>query len=133
MQEFHGRGFVSCIEYHLVWPTKYRRKVISEEIGFVLKDIFTEIAPKFQDEILEFNFCEDHVHILLGATPHTNIPMLIKQMKGSSARIIFQRFPEIKRKLWGGNLWNPSYFICTVSDRTEEQITRYIQNQKEKG
>ena len=40
--------------------------------------------------------------------------------------------PEIKTKLWGGHLWNPSYFVATVSERTKEQITNYISSQKEK-
>ena len=39
---------------------------------------------------------------------------------------------ELKRKLWGGHLWNPSYFIATVSENKEEQIRKYIQNQKRK-
>ena len=39
---------------------------------------------------------------------------------------------ELKKKLWGGYLWNPSYFVATVSENTEEQIRKYIQNQKRK-
>ena len=37
---------------------------------------------------------------------------------------------ELKKKLWGGHLWNPSYFISTVSENTEEQIRNYIKSQK---
>ena len=39
---------------------------------------------------------------------------------------------ELKKELWGGHLWNPSYFVATVSENTEEQIRKYIQNQKER-
>ena len=39
---------------------------------------------------------------------------------------------ELKSKLWGGHLWNPSYYIATVSENTESQIRQYIQNQKER-
>jgi len=45
---------------------------------------------------------------------------------------MFKEHPEIKNELWGGNLWNPSYYVSTISDTTEEQIRRYIQSQKEK-
>ena len=38
----------------------------------------------------------------------------------------------LKKKLWGGHLWNPSYFVATVSENTEEQIRNYIKNQKRK-
>ena len=41
--------------------------------------------------------------------------------------------PELKQDLWGGHLWNPSYCAVTVSDRSREQVTRYINSQKEKA
>ncbi|MFC3773228.1 transposase [Paenibacillus sp. GCM10012303] len=44
----------------------------------------------------------------------------------------FKEFPEIKKRLCGGNFWNPSYFVATVSEHTEQQIRTYIQNQKVK-
>ena len=44
-----------------------------------------------------------------------------------------EEFGEIlKRKLWCDHLWNPSYFVATVSENTEEQIRKYIKNQKRK-
>ncbi len=55
----------------------------------------------------------------------------MKGMKGVSARKLFKQFPWIKDKLWGGHLWNPSYFVATVSDQTETQIRDYIRSQKE--
>ncbi|MEL0918044.1 transposase, partial [Clostridioides difficile] len=32
--------------------------------------------------------------------------------------------------IMGRHLWNPSYFVATVSENTEEQISKYINNQK---
>lgn len=58
---------------------------------------------------------------------------MIKELKGVSARLLMKEFgEELKRKLWGGYLWNPSYFVATVSENTEEQIRKYIQSQKRK-
>ena len=54
----------------------------------------------------------------------------MKALKGVSARLLFKEFPQLKEKLGGGNLWNPSYFVATVSEHTEAQIKQYIQNQK---
>ena len=39
---------------------------------------------------------------------------------------------KLKKKLCGGHLWNPSYFVATVSENTEDTIRKYIQNQKRK-
>jgi len=38
---------------------------------------------------------------------------------------------ELRKKLWGGHIWNPSYFIATVSGNTETQVREYILNQKQ--
>ena len=40
--------------------------------------------------------------------------------------------PDLKKELWGGHLWNPSYCAVTVSDRSREQVSAYIKGQKEK-
>ena len=58
---------------------------------------------------------------------------MIKVLKGVSARLLMKEFgEELKKKLWGGHLWNPSYFVTTVSESTEELIRNYIQSQKKK-
>ena len=56
----------------------------------------------------------------------------IPEGKGNLARQLFLAHPELKRELWGGHLWNPSYCAVTVSDRSREQIMAYIEGQKEK-
>ena len=57
----------------------------------------------------------------------------MKALKGVSARILMKEYGIIiKKNLWGGHLWNPSYFVATVSENTEEQIKIYINSQKEK-
>jgi putative transposase len=58
---------------------------------------------------------------------------MIKALKGVSARLLMKEYGiTLKKKPCGGHLWNPSYFIATVSENTEEQIRKYIQGQKEK-
>lgn len=73
---------------------------------------------------------KDHIHLLLSLKPQHYIPTVVKTLKGQSARQIVKQHPEIKQQLWGGNLWNPSYFIATVSENTESQVRKYIQDQK---
>ena len=57
---------------------------------------------------------------------------MVKIMKGGIARRLFQRHPEMKKQLWGGHLWNPSYCAVTVSERSREMVEEYIESQKEK-
>ena len=128
----HGRGYVYLIKYHIVWCTKYRHKVLQGKIDHRLKDIINEIAKDNNFIIEEMETDLDHIHLLISCNPQHYIPNIIKALKGVSARLLFKEFPELKSKLWGGHLWNPSYFIATVSENTEEQIRNYIKSQKEK-
>lgn len=125
-----GRGYVYYIKYHIVWVTKYRHKIISGEIDTFLKNILYQIAKdnKFTIEIMETNL--DHIHLLVNCSPQHYIPNIMKALKGVSARALFKEMPNLKNKLWGGHLWNPSYFVATISDNTETQIKEYIANQQ---
>ncbi|OCN04440.1 transposase [Erysipelotrichaceae bacterium MTC7] len=75
---------------------------------------------------------KDHIHLLIECHPQHYIPSIVKAFKGVSARLLFKKHPELKQQLWGGHLWNPSYFVATGSNNTEKQIRAYIQSQKKK-
>lgn len=133
MNVTHGRGYVYSIQYHIVWCVKYRRKVLSSDIEQSLKEILRNIAQDNNFTILECNGDLDHIHLLVDCSPQHYIPDMIKALKGVSARLLFKQYgEELKSKLWNGHLWNPSYFVATVSENTESQVRAYIQSQKEK-
>lgn len=133
MNVTHGRGYVYSIQYHIVWCVKYRRKVLSSDIEQSLKEILRNIAQDNNFTILECNGDLDHIHLLIDCSPQHYIPDMIKALKGVSARVLFKQYgEELKSQLWNGHLWNPSYFVATVSENTESQVRAYIQSQKEK-
>lgn len=129
----HGRGYVYCIQYHIVWCVKYRHKIIQGNIENKLKELLYKIAEDNNFTIEEMETDLDHIHLLIQCTPQHYIPDMIKALKGVSARLLMKEHGmTLKKKLWGGHLWNPSYFVATVSENTEEQIRNYIKSQKEK-
>ena len=133
MSEIHyGRGYVYSIQYHIVWCIKYRHKVLNEKIEKALIYLLNSIAKNNGFTIQEVNTDLDHIHLLIECTPQHYIPDIIKALKGVSARLLLKQYPELKKKLWGGHLWNPSYFTATVSENTKEQIRNYIKSQKER-
>ena len=98
-----------------------------------LIEILNKIAKDNGFKIVNINSDLDHIHLLIECTPQHFIPDILKALKGVSARILMREFGvELKNKLWNGHLWNPSYFIATVSENTEDQIKKYIESQKEK-
>lgn len=133
MLDIHtGRGYVYSIKYHIVWCVKYRRKVLTGQVEEDLHRILEGIAADNDFTIQEMNGEADHIHLLVECRPQNYIPDMLKALKGVSAKRLFDLHPEIKSQLWGGHLWNPSYFVATVSEQTQEQITQYIQSQKQK-
>ena len=92
-----------------------------------------ELAEKYKFKILAMEVMPDHIHLLLDCKPQFFISDMIKIMKGNLARQLFLSHPELKQEPWGGHLWNPSYCAVTVSDRSRDQVTAYIEGQKEKG
>lgn len=131
-QVHHGRGYIYSIKYHIVWCVKYRHKILYNKIEKKLYELLYKIAEDNNFTIQELNGEPDHIHLLIECTPQHYIPDIIKALKGVSARLLLKEFPIIKNKLWGGHIWNPSYFIATVSENTEEQIKDYIKSQKER-
>ena len=120
------------LHYHLVWCVKYRHTTLTSEIGDRVKEIVTQIADEQNCIIDAIETDTDHVHILLQLKPTHDIPKLVKFFKGRSARFIFLEFPELKNRLWGGHLWSPSYYICTVGGAPLKTIKQYVESQREK-
>ncbi|MDI3508694.1 MAG: REP-associated tyrosine transposase [Clostridiales bacterium] len=129
-QVHYGRGYVYSIQYHIVWCVKYRRKVLDDKIEQALIELLYNIATENGFIIQEINGDLDHIHLLIECKPQHYIPDMIKAMKGVSARLLLKQYPELKKQLYGGHLWNPSYFVATVGENTEDKIREYIISQK---
>ena len=130
MEPQRNRNSVFNIGYHVVWCVKYRHPVLEEEIASDLAELLQKIAAEHDFSLEEMEVMPDHIHLFIRATPNHFIPDMVKALKGVSARFLFQKHPELKKRLWGGHLWNPSYYVGTVGHISEETVRKYIENQK---
>ena len=106
----HYRTYVCNINYHMVWPVKYRRKILTPEVEKYLQELVQQIADDKGFTVHLFECGEgDHVHCFVSAPPKLSITAIIKYLKGITGRKLFERFPEIRNQLWKGELWNHSY------------------------
>lgn len=128
----HGRGYIYSLQYHIVWVTKYRKPVFIGSIESDIKRYLLETLDSLDMKPVAMEIMPDHIHLLVDCKPQLRLSDAIKILKGNIARWLFSTHPEIKKQLWGGHLWNPSYFVVTVSDRSLDQVTRYINSQKVK-
>ena len=126
----HARTCVYNINYHVVWSVKYRRKVLSAEIEEYLKILVQQIADEKGFTVHLFEVGEgDHVHCFVSAPPKLSITNIVKYLKGITGRKLFENYPELRSKLWKGELWNHSYYVETIGSVSEENIRRYIEHQ----
>jgi putative transposase len=114
-------------KYHLVWTPKYRKWVEREDIRRKVREIFSDIAAHHGFEIQEMRVAPDHVHIFLSFPPRYSIAQVVGMLKSISGSEVFDKFPEVKKELWGGEFWEDGYFARTVGDKvTADLIKRYI-------
>ena len=123
----------SCfmLQYHLVVVTKYRKKVIKGNLKTRLLEITNDLlVNSWGCNIVAVNTDEDHIHILFECVPQVALSELVNNYKTVTARRLRKEFADaLKTSLWGKQFWSDSYFICTVSDRTEAMLISYINNQ----
>ena len=115
-------------KYHLVWCPKYRKRILVGEIRERVKELFFEIAERFDFEIDRCEVAEDHIHVLISFPPRYSIAQVVGIIKGKSGSKIFEEYPRLKKKLWGRHLWEQGYFARTVGEQiTDDVIRRYIE------
>ncbi|MCR4893304.1 MAG: IS200/IS605 family transposase [Eubacteriales bacterium] len=130
----YERGYVYNFHFHLIWATKYRKKVFTTpELVQEMKDILAHIADVSDIKVETMEVMPDHVHLLIGFKPKYAPTDVVKNLKGASARLFFKAHPDIKAsKMWGGKLWSNSYYMSTLGDMSKDVVERYINNQYSK-
>lgn len=128
----HARTCVYNINYHIVWCVKYRRKVLSADISNRLIELLKAVGNEKGFSVVECKIGEnDHVHCFVSAPPKISVTQIVKYLKGISGNQLFREYPQLRKSLWKGQLWNGSYFCETIGSTSEENILRYIERQKD--
>ena len=119
------------IRYHMVFCIKYRKKLLCEDVVIeFLKETLREIGERYWFEMEEIGTDGDHVHLFVGGAPRYAPSRIMQIIKSISAREMFKKFPEIKKKLWGGEFWSDGGYIGTVGDGvTSEIVKKYVREQ----
>ena len=120
----------SLLLYHIVCPSKYRRKIFIDEVEKTLKEVCIEISKRYEITFVEIGNDEDHVHYLVQGVPIQSPKAIVQTIKSITAREIFRLHPEVKKMLWGGQIWTSGYYINTVGQYGNEKVIReYVENQ----
>ena len=123
----HNRNCVYQTAYHVIWCPKYRKQILTGDVARATSDIIDMICVKNNWPIITKEVQSDHIHLFLTIPPAIAVASAVKILKGTSALKLFVQFPELKKQLWGGHLWAPSYYVGTAGNVSAETIQRYIE------
>lgn len=123
-----NKNVVYSCKYHVVWCSKYRRKVLEGDIVDRLKEIVQEVCTEYHFSLLEMEVMPDHVHLLIEVDPQFGIHQAVKRIKGRSSRLLREEFPSLRSRI--PTLWTNSYFVSTVGGVPMAAVKKYIEKQK---
>src|SRR6266513_3126914 len=116
--------------YHMVFPVKYRKALLSPEIASALKASARVIELRYDLTLEQIGTDGDHVHLLMRFHPKYSIGQIVRLFKSISARELFKQFPALKKDLWGGEFWSDGYYVSTVSTAGNwKTVEAYVRNQ----
>jgi len=124
------RHSVSKLVVHLIFTTKYRRKVFDGMMIQQIREAFQSAAEKLEIEILEMDGEADHVHVLIAYPPKLSISVLVNNLKSVSSRRVRILNTNLRKVSKSGVLWSRSYFACSTGGATIETLKAYVASQK---
>jgi putative transposase len=125
-----SRRAVFNLTVHIVFVTKYRRKVITNEMLGRLKEVFTSVLKSWDSELIEFNGESDHVHLLVSYPPQKLLSSLIANLKATSSKTMWREFYPVVSKIYFKKVfWTGAYFVASCGGVTIEQLKKYVENQ----
>ena len=116
--------------YHVVFPVKYRKALLTNDVPLAIVEIAAGIAERYYTEFEKIGCDNDHLHVLCSFPPKYSGSDMVRIFKSITARQLFLRFPPLKKDLWGGEFWSDGFYISTISQRGNwETVKRYVEKQ----
>ena len=133
MKEYRrGSDSIFQLHLHMVWCTKYRKKVLKDDVGVRMRELCRQISSDMGVEILSGVVAKDHVHVLVSIPPQVSVSKLIQKLKGKSSYKLQREFKSLRKQYWGQRMWARGYFACSTGNITDEMVKDYIENHAER-
>ena len=118
---------ISSCQYHVIWCTKYRRKVLDSQMQVHLKQLIRDKQDEYGYEIREVETQAEHIHLLIEIPPTDSIDKVVGKIKGYTAKVLREEYPSLKSRL--PSLWTRSKFVSSCGGVTLQVIKEYIEGQ----
>ena len=119
------------IHYHFVTPVKYRKAIFGRlDREQTLRIVSKEIEERYSFVFEKVGIDTDHVHYIINAAPKFSPSEIIRIIKSIMAKELFKRHPDLRRELWGGELWTDGFYVATVGEGGNLDVIRqYVAKQ----
>lgn len=125
-----GYRYTWQIHYHIVFPVKYRKALLDNEVTKIIIETAESITERYAIEMEAIGTDKDHIHLLCSAHPKVAPGRIVQIFKSITVREIFLRKPAVKKELWGGEFWTDGYYVATVGERANwDTVEKYVQKQ----
>ena len=123
------RHSVTKLIVHLVFTTKYRRKLLDGYMIEQLREALISASEKLECELIEMDGEEDHVHLLIAYPPKLSVSVMVNNLKATSSRRLRTLNTHLQRQSKSSALWSRSYFACSAGGATIETLKEYVRSQ----
>lgn len=113
MEYKSNHNVVYSCKYHVIWCSKYRRKVLVNGVDVRLKELIEGICNEFRIDIIEMEIMPEHVHLLMEVDPQFGIHKAVKLIKGRTSHALRQEYGWLRSRL--PSLWTNSYFVLPLA------------------
>jgi len=126
----HNKHSVYALHYHLIICVKYRRYAFTNnDIINTLKERVLKVSEDNNILVTNQEVDKDHIHIIFKSKPQSDLIRYINSLKGATSRYLRNKYPELKKILWGNSFWSNSYCLISTGQVTLDQLKKYVENQ----
>ena len=111
---------------HIVFGTKYRRKLIFPPYEKELHAYIGGVCNELECQVLIVGGYVDHIHILCMLSRKIALMTLVQKIKANSSKWLKTKHTRLQNFSWQNG-----YATFSVNPRGVERVTRYIENQHE--
>lgn len=120
------------LKVHLIWVTKYRYKVLLNDIKYRIRELIKQCCDTQDIHIIRGHISADHVHLFILYPPQLSVTEIVKSIKGRTSRRIQEEFPDLSKQYWGQHFWSIGYAAFSAGDITDKAIEDYVKNHQDK-
>ena len=114
-------------QYHIVWITRYRKKILTKGVKDYLRIKLQEIRKYYPDwEYIRIGIDSDHIHLHMVIPPKYSISEVVETIKKNTSRYLKEEFSFLGNVYWDDKgIWGIGYFVSTVGIN-EDMIKKYV-------